>query len=223
MNHWSIWSQFTNEQCKTTQIFHIRTLKGAQGVFTMFRALYYTITMAKNVLWRGLSSCHISSCRAIALLKLLRFKHYMYQNTKFSLGLFTVYGFPKKESFQLSPLPQLIKYVDKILDSYVDILIWPSWISKMTPTEVQMVPTLYGHKLDYRSTLEQIPWMRLSCLRKISLSLLWPHGLYFRLNLSKRWNVLLSAWTSSKSTFKSYLTRIKSISQQLCQHHMSLG
>lgn len=47
--------------------------------------------------------------------------------------------------------------------------------------------------------------MRLSCLRKISLSLLWPQGLYLRLNLSKRWKVLLSAWTSKRSTFRSYL------------------
>jgi hypothetical protein len=49
------------------------------------------------------------------------------------------------------------------------------------------------------------PWIMLSCLRKISLSLLCPHGLYLRLNLSKRWNVFRSAWTSKRSTFKSYL------------------
>ena len=51
--------------------------------------------------------------------------------------------------------------------------------------------------------------MRLSCLRKISLSLLWPHGLYLRLNLSKRWKVLLSAWTSKRSTLRSYLRKEK--------------
>lgn len=31
-----------------------------------------------------------------------------------------------------------------------------------------------------------IPWIRLSCFKNISLSLLCPHGLYFRLNLSNR-------------------------------------
>ena len=50
-----------------------------------------------------------------------------------------------------------------------------------------------------------IPCIRFSCFRKISLSLLWPQGLYLRLNLSNRWKVLLSAWTSSRSTFRSYL------------------
>ena len=43
-----------------------------------------------------------------------------------------------------------------------------------------------------------------TCLMKISRRRLWPHGLYLRLNLSKRWNVELSACMSRVSTFKSY-------------------
>ena len=60
-----------------------------------------------------------------------------------------------------------------------------------------------------QGNIKDVPWIRLSCLRKISLSLLWPQGLYLRLNLSKRWKVLLSAWTSRRSTFKSYLLKWK--------------
>jgi hypothetical protein len=29
---------------------------------------------------------------------------------------------------------------------FYDILIWSTWFSKMTLSEVQMVPNLYGHK-----------------------------------------------------------------------------
>ncbi len=42
-------------------------------------------------------------------------------------------------------------------------------------------------KTSFVSSARNLPWMMLSCLMKISLSLLCPQGLYFRLNLSKRW------------------------------------
>ena len=44
-----------------------------------------------------------------------------------------------------------------------------------------------------------------TCLMKISLSLDWPNGLYFRLNLSNLWNVFLSTCISNVSTFSLYL------------------
>ncbi len=44
-----------------------------------------------------------------------------------------------------------------------------------------------------------------TCLMKISRSRDWPHGLYLRLNLSKRWKMFLSACMSSVSTFRSCL------------------
>lgn len=42
-----------------------------------------------------------------------------------------------------------------------------------------------------------------ACLMKISLSLLCPNGLYFKLNLSNRWKIFLSACISRLSMFKS--------------------
>ena len=48
---------------------------------------------------------------------------------------------------------------------------------------------------------------RFTCLMKISRRRDWPHGLYFRLNLSNRWKMFLSACMSSVSTFRSYLQR----------------
>lgn len=44
----------------------------------------------------------------------------------------------------------------------------------------------------------------LTCFMKISLSRLCPQGLYFRLNLSNRWKMFLSACTSSVSTLRSF-------------------
>lgn len=46
-----------------------------------------------------------------------------------------------------------------------------------------------------------------TCFINISLRRLWPQGLYFRLNLSNRWNILLSACMSNVSTFRSWPVR----------------
>ncbi|KAG9796180.1 hypothetical protein KCU88_g410, partial [Aureobasidium melanogenum] len=52
------------------------------------------------------------------------------------------------------------------------------------------------------------PLMKLSVLRNISRSRDWPIGLYFRLNLSNRWNESVWACISRVSILKSYAVRL---------------
>lgn len=61
----------------------------------------------------------------------------------------------------------------------------------------RMLPAFHnrsGHELSWPA-----------CLMKISRRRLCPKGLYFRLNLSKRWKMFLSACMSKVSTLRSYL------------------